>query len=65
MRCPCCGCEFEEVICDVAGCDNPAEYEGWWRAKDFTGNATGLIRLVQVCEEHRTLLIGAEDERIS
>jgi len=45
--------------CDVAGCDQPAVYEGWNRALDpVLGTPTGLMRKVHVCEAHKTCLIG-------
>lgn len=31
--------------CEVSGCNNLAEYEGWYRCKDtFLGTPTGLIQ---------------------
>ena len=46
---------FEYGFCDISGCKEIAEYEGW------IGN--GLIRKINVCEGHKHLLIGYKDEK--
>jgi len=48
FKCPHCGEEI--VFCEVSGCTNVAEYEGW------TGKE--LIRRRSVCEEHAPMLRG-------
>lgn len=53
----------EVFMCEVDGCYNDAEYEGYWRVKDFAGIPTGLIQLRKVCPLHKSLLIGAEKEK--
>lgn len=40
--------------CDSPGCRNIAEWEGW--------SGHGLIRLTNVCDEHKSLLRGYKDE---
>ena len=60
--CPICG--YEEILCEVSGCENEAEYEGWYRCTDpLLDTPTGLIQRRMVCIEHTTLLIGAEKEK--
>jgi predicted amidophosphoribosyltransferase len=58
--CPECGSRFIMEYCEVQGCENEAEWEGWYRAVDFTGNTTGLIQIRKVCQEHKSLLIGGK-----
>lgn len=45
--------------CDVDGCHEPAEYEGWYKVKDPAGYSTGLMRKARVCEGHRGKLINS------
>lgn len=48
--------------CEVQDCREAAVYEGWWRVLDsFLGTSSGLIQKRSVCEEHRSLLICAEE----
>lgn len=54
--CPNCG--YKEIPCEVPGCKEEAEWEGWYRVVDFTGNPTGLIQKRMVCELHKFYLIG-------
>lgn len=59
MKCPCCGSEVEEDICEVQGCTEVAEHEGWYRVLDpFLQTPTGLIQRRRVCGEHVNMLIG-------
>jgi len=44
--------------CEVAGCDEPAEYEGWYKVTDPMGVPTGLIQLRRVCGDHKGALRG-------
>lgn len=44
--------------CEVEGCTANADYEGWYRVVDFSGNPTGLTQLREVCAEHAPMLIG-------
>lgn len=44
--------------CEVSGCHELAKYEGWHRPKDPFGYETGIIQRRQVCESHKSLLIG-------
>ena len=48
------------TFCEVDGCHNVAEWRGWHKVKDFTGNPTGLIQRRLVCDEHKHLLNGGE-----
>lgn len=48
--------------CEVDGCKNDADFEGWYRVFDFAGQKTGLIQRRQVCEQHRHFLIGGQKE---
>ena len=59
--CPRCGYVEDFVSCEAQGCQQLAIYEGWYRQKDFTGHATGLIRLANVCREHTAWLICGEN----
>lgn len=68
-KCPECGFvgaheEFKhpEPMCEFKGCDKPAEFEGWWRVRDFAGLRTGLVRKHLVCAEHSSYLIGGDKE---
>lgn len=47
--------------CEVTGCTELAEYTGWYRCKDWTGRATGLIQKRSVCGGHTYMLIGGEE----
>ena len=58
MKCPKCG--YVENECEVSGCHEPSEWEGWWRAIGPFGLPTGLIQRRRVCEAHKILLIGHE-----
>ena len=49
--CPECGYKF--IPCDIKGCEQWAEWEGWM--------GQGHIVRVRVCEEHKKLLRGYED----
>ena len=45
--------------CEVGSCDQSAEWEGWVRRLDpFTREPSGLIQRRNVCDEHRSILIG-------
>ncbi len=59
-HCPTCTCK--EGICEVYECELLAEYEGWWRVKDFAGIITGLIQQRKVCGSHVMLLIGKQEK---
>lgn len=50
--------DVEVPQCEVPGCTAPWEWEGWSRNQDFSGNATGMVRLTHVCDKHRMVLIG-------
>jgi len=50
--------ELEIDACEVCGCSAPWEWEGWMQNRDFSGNPTGTVKLVHVCDEHRMVLIG-------
>lgn len=53
LVCPECGYEF--IFCDVRGCENFAEWEGWMKR--------GVMNIrVRVCEKHKTLTIGGQLE---
>ena len=44
--------------CEVEGCDNPAEWNGWYRYLDpLLKTPTDLIRKCNVCDLHRRMLI--------
>jgi hypothetical protein len=47
---------YDGPKCEITGCSNLAEYEGWWKVKDFAGNPTGLMQKRKVCEFHVDLL---------
>jgi hypothetical protein len=48
-------------ICEVAGCLEYAEWEGWYRCLDpLMRTPTGLIRIMNVCNAHRCFLIGGK-----
>lgn len=52
-------CHFQKQ----AGCPNQAAYEGWSRKKDpFTGETTGQMLRIQVCEDHKLSLIGFQEK---
>ena len=54
--------EFETLhFCEVDNCTNLAEWEGWYKVRDFSGNTTGLMQKRCVCEEHKCLLEGFND----
>jgi len=62
-ECPRCGyIERDEDECEVAGCHLPAEYEGWYKLRDFAGIPTGLIQRRRVCSVHTSLLMGQKPE---
>lgn len=46
--------EEPEDRCQVDGCPRLADYEAWMRRRDAMGLPSGLIVLVQICEEHKT-----------
>lgn len=46
--CPNCG--YEIYPCDFSGCENDAEFEGWY--------GSGLIRKMKVCLEHAPRMRG-------
>lgn len=50
--------EFVELfpICSIKGCENIAEWEGWI--------GEGLIRRVNVCNDHKYLLRGYKEDGI-
>jgi hypothetical protein len=50
----------EIIRCEVSGCSEEAEYQGYWRVKDSFNIPTGLIQLRNVCNGHKSLLIGSE-----
>lgn len=54
--------ETRDEKCEIAGCPNRAEYEGYMRRRDGFGFTTGLIHLICVCPEHTSILIAAEDK---
>lgn len=57
--------ERRRTRCQCAGCELPAEYEGWYRVRDFTGNKTGLNRQGHFCDKHaRQMLIGFENQDV-
>ena len=58
MKCGCCGQDvYTNGICQVHGCKNDAEFEGWYENKDFSGTKTGYSRLVKVCSDHKCMLV--------
>ncbi len=48
--------------CEVKDCVSVATLEGWYRNLDGMGFRTGINRKLQVCEGHRSVLIGAKKE---
>ena len=58
MKCPKCGYDEDFVSCIF--CDNEAEFEGWYRVRDFAGIPTGMMQKIQVCKDHACCLIGNE-----
>ncbi len=55
--------ERRKLRCEVKGCQLEAEYEGWYRVLDFSGNRTGLNRKGRFCEAHsKGLLIAFENK---
>ena len=57
----CMKCHNEIFPCEVRGCNQEAEYEGWYRGTDpFTGKPIPHIILIKVCEEHINCLISAD-----
>jgi hypothetical protein len=62
-KCKCCGqiIPEHECKCMVYNCYNESIYEGWYRRIDpLTNKPSGTIWLIQVCKDHKSLLIGAE-----
>lgn len=58
-KCPNCG--YVEEECEVPGCHEPWEWEGWHKVKDpFLGTSTGLMQKRKVCDHHEYLLDGGE-----
>jgi hypothetical protein len=51
---------WEACKCQVSGCDEMADYEGWHRSRDGFGVKTGMIRRLCVCLSHKSVLIGFE-----
>lgn len=61
-RCPSLG---DENIPDCFVCKDgtKAAYEGWARKTDsFTQQPTGMTMRIQVCEDHKGVLIGAQEQ---
>ena len=56
--CPQCGYQENIITCEFRGCQNEAEYEGWYRVLDFAGQPTGLIQKMRVCHICVKFLIG-------
>lgn len=56
--CPQCGYQENIIICEFRGCQNEAEFEGWYRVLDFAGQPTGLIQKMRVCHSCVKFLIG-------
>jgi hypothetical protein len=50
------------IKCEVSGCENFADYEGWVKTRDNLGFPTNYIQKRNVCEEHKMLLIGFQKE---
>lgn len=48
-----------------AFCEQVAEWRGWYRVGGPMGFPSGLIRRVQVCENHKHFLIGVQAEETS
>lgn len=58
--------EVVEVLalpaCEVPKCTQTAGYEGWARKADpCTGTASGMVRMLKVCESHKLALIGFQE----
>lgn len=49
-------------FCEIEGCSQMARWEGWYSVKDFSRNPTGLIQKRCVCNDHKTLLRGGNNE---
>jgi hypothetical protein len=70
MRCPNCGYEFDSeeedlVLCEVAGCANLAEWEGWYEVRDpMLGTPTGLVQKRSVCSDHKYMLRGSGKDEL-
>ena len=56
--CSQCGHDEDFIKCGFRGCQNEAEYEGWYRVLDFANQPTGLIQKMQVCHSCVKFLIG-------
>ena len=50
--------------CEFKNCNNDAEYEGWYRIQDFTGNTTGLVQKMSVCKDCSKHLIGYDKSNL-
>lgn len=65
MTCPHCGgsgLDPDWVPCQASGCQERAEWEGWYRVLDGFGVPTGLVRRGYACKAHTTLFIGQVPE---
>ena len=51
-------------FCNVDRCYNVALWEGWFDNKDFSGNKTGLMRRVVVCDDHKFMLKGYKEDEV-
>jgi hypothetical protein len=54
-RCPTCGQPVDSLRCEMPDCNYIAEWEGWHRGG-------GMVRKINVCEQHKSALIGAKAE---
>ena len=52
--CPICG--YEEIFCEIPYCNEEALYNGWI--------GSGLIKRLNVCEEHVKLTRGYSPEKV-
>lgn len=65
-KCPLCGHDDGLETCEVTGCHNIAEYEGWYRHLDpLLQTPTGLLSRIRVCHEHAPTLNGWKEFSIS
>ena len=63
-KCPKCG--YVEEECEVSGCHEQWEWEGWYRVVDpFLHTPTGLMQKRKVCDEHGYLLDGSTDQELN
>jgi hypothetical protein len=58
LKCNCCGeGMYFHGMCQVHGCQNSAEVEGWYESRDFAGCPTGYMRLIKVCSDHKNVFV--------